>query len=77
VVLRLGIQIERVKPGYPEQNGRHERTHLTLKTEATKPAAENGLQQQARFDDIERYNRDLSTVFAGQNVRVKQLDDRI
>jgi len=37
--LRLGIQIERIKPGHPEQNGRHERMHLTLKKETTKPAA--------------------------------------
>ena len=37
--LRLGIQIERIKPGHPQQNGRHERMHLTLKKEATKPAA--------------------------------------
>jgi putative transposase len=35
--LRLGIQIERIKPGHPQQNGRHERMHLTLKREATKP----------------------------------------
>ena len=48
--LRLGIQIERIRPGHPEQNGRHERMHLTLKQEATKPAAANALQQQARFD---------------------------
>ena len=48
--LRLGIQIERIKPGHPQQNGRHERMHLTLKQEATKPAAANVLQQQARFD---------------------------
>ena len=48
--LRLGIQIERIRPGHPEQNGRHERIHLTLKTDATKPAAANTLQQQARFD---------------------------
>ena len=34
----------------PKQNGRHERMHLTLKKEATKPAAANFLQQQARFD---------------------------
>ena len=34
----------------PQQNGRHERMHLTLKKEATKPAAANVLQQQARFD---------------------------
>jgi transposase InsO family protein len=31
--LRLGIAIERSKPGHPQQNGRHERMHLTLKTE--------------------------------------------
>ena len=55
--LRLGINIERIKPGHPEQNGRHERMHLTLKKEATKPAAENFLVQQARFDNfIEYYN---------------------
>src|SRR5882757_2905269 len=39
--LRLGIEIERIKPGHPEQNGRHERMHLTLKKEATKPASGN------------------------------------
>lgn len=35
--LRLGISIERIKPGNPQQNGRHERMHLTLKKETTKP----------------------------------------
>jgi len=56
---RLGINIERIKPGHPEQNGRHERMHLTLKKEATKPAAENFLVQQARFDNfIEYYNQE-------------------
>ena len=50
--LRLGIRIERIKPGHPEQNGRHERMHLTLKKEATKPTAQNVLQQQAKFDDF-------------------------
>lgn len=129
--LRLGIDIERIRPGHPQQNGRHERMHLTLKLEATKPAGNNFLQQQARFDDFidsynnerphqalgmqyptERYQRsprpyrglqeldypfhdktitvtrcgricfdrlkiNLSTVFAGQNVGVKQVDDKI
>jgi len=129
--LRLGIHIERIKPGHPQQNGRHERMHLTLKKEATKPAAQNFLQQQAKFDDfIDCYNRErphqalamkypaelylpsprlyrglselhypfhdrtitvtqcgricfgrrkinLSTVFAGQNVGVKEVSDRI
>jgi transposase InsO family protein len=45
--LRLGIAIERIKPGHPQQNGRHERMHLTLKKEATCPPTMNGLQQQA------------------------------
>ena len=48
--LRLGIAIERIKPGQPQQNGRHERMHLTLKMETTRPPASNSLQQQARFD---------------------------
>jgi transposase InsO family protein len=48
--LRLGIAIERIKPGHPQQNGRHERMHLTLKKETTRPPRGNYLQQQARFD---------------------------
>ena len=50
--LRLGIAIERIKPGHPQQNGRHERMHLTLKREATKPPRFNSLQQQDRFDSF-------------------------
>ena len=129
--LRLGIRIERIKPGHPQQNGRHERMHLTLKNETTKPAGENVLQQQERFDTFVTYfnqerphqalnmktpaevyrssqtpyrglpeivydfhdktvtvtacgriclNRkkiNLSTVFAGQKVGIKQVDDRL
>jgi putative transposase len=129
--LRLGIRLERITPGHPEQNGRHERMHLTLKAEATRPAAANVLQQQACFDEfVARYNHErphqalgmkvpaevytpstrpyrgledlaypfhdfsvtvthcgrlcfkgrkinLSHVFAGQQVGVKQTDDRI
>ena len=57
--LRLGVSIERIKPGNPQQNGRHERMHLTLKKEATRPPAYNFLQQQARFEQfIEVYNND-------------------
>lgn len=55
--LRLGIEIERIKPGKPQQNGRHERMHLTLKQEATRPPGLNSLQQQARFDDfVQEFN---------------------
>src|SRR5687768_7555342 len=57
--LRLGIEIERIKPGCPQQNGRHERMHLTLKQEATRPASANFLQQQGRFDRfVDEYNQE-------------------
>ena len=129
--LRLGIRIERIAPGKPQQNGRHERMHLTLKKEATKPASFNVLQQQERFDAfMEVYNNErphqalggaypgeiytpsariyepppepdypfhdrtvrvtrcgricigkrkinLSTVFAGQTVGLRQVDDQV
>lgn len=48
--LRLGIGFERIRPGHPQENGRHERMHLTLKKEATRPPGRTLLQQQARFD---------------------------
>lgn len=55
--LRLGIGIERIKPGHPEQNGRHERMHLTLKKETTRPPGNNLLEQQEKFDNFIRiYN---------------------
>lgn len=57
--LRLGISIERIKPGHPQQNGRHERMHLTLKKEATRPAGANIFQQQAKFDEfVEEFNNE-------------------
>jgi hypothetical protein len=57
--LRLGIRLQRIKPGKPQQNGRHERMHLTLKNETTKPAAFNFLQQQERFEEFIRvYNQE-------------------
>jgi putative transposase len=80
--LRLGIQIQRIKPGHPQDNGRHERLHLTLKKEATKPASFNFLQQQERFDRfIEVYNNErphqaLNGAYPGElytpSVRVHQ-----
>ena len=55
--MRLGIKLERIEPGHPEQNGRHERMHLTLKEETTRPPGANILQQQERFDRfMEEYN---------------------
>lgn len=43
--LRLGIRIERIKPGHPQQNGRHERMHLTLKRKL------QDLQEQTSFSN--------------------------
>ena len=57
--LRLGITIERIQPGHPQQNGRHERMHRTLKIEATRPAGSNFLQQQAKFDAfVQEFNNE-------------------
>ena len=57
--LRLGIAIERIRPGNPQQNGRHERMHRTLKQETARPPGMNALQQQARFDDfVDEFNEE-------------------
>jgi transposase InsO family protein len=48
--LRLGIAIERIRPGRPQQNGRLERMHLTLKQETARPPGLKVIQQQERFD---------------------------
>lgn len=57
--MRLGIDLERIEPGHPEQNGRHERLHCTLKYETTRPAKANLFQQQERFDEFrEEYNQE-------------------
>lgn len=44
--LKLGIGLERIEPGHPEQNGRHERMHGTLKAETLKPPAATPAEQQ-------------------------------
>lgn len=52
--LKLGIQLDRIDRGHPEQNGRHERFHLTLQQETTSPPAATPAQQQRRFDRMRR-----------------------
>jgi transposase InsO family protein len=57
--LRLGIELERIRPAHPEENGRHERMHRTLKFETTRPPRTNLLQQQERFDEfVEEFNHE-------------------
>ena len=131
--LRLGIQIERIKPGHPEQNGRHERMHLTLEDRSDQARRRQcaAAASPVRRPSSTRYNQErphqalgmqvpgrglhpvapalprprrprrtrchdwtatvthcgricyksrkinLSQVFAGQNVGVKQVSDRI
>jgi len=48
--IQLGIRPERIEPGKPQQNGRHERMHRTLKDETVCPPARDLQEQQKRFD---------------------------
>jgi transposase InsO family protein len=65
--LRLGIRLERIEPASPQQNGRHERMHRTLKAETTRPAGANMLQQQERFDRFQDiYNNERPHEALGQ-----------
>ena len=52
--VKLGIRPERIEPGHPEQNGRHERMHLTLKQDCCRPPAATPAAQQLRFDAFGR-----------------------
>src|SRR6185295_15651836 len=48
--IKLGIALERISPGRPDQNGRHERMHRTLKRETALPPCATAAAQQRRFD---------------------------
>ncbi|MGA8629109.1 MAG: IS481 family transposase [Terracidiphilus sp.] len=48
--MKMGIVHERIQPGRPQQNGRHERMHRTLKEDTTNPAALTLRLQQRKFD---------------------------
>jgi transposase InsO family protein len=62
----LGIGLERIEPGQPQQNGRHERMHRTLKA-ATTPARANGRRQQESFDAFrQEYNEERPHEALGQ-----------
>lgn len=58
-LMRVGVQLERIEPGHPEQNGRHERMHRDLKAEATTPPGKNILHQQERFDEFRATYNDV------------------
>jgi len=53
--VKLGIIPERIEKGHPEQNGRHERMHRTLKEEAISPPRKSLREQQRAFDRFRDY----------------------
>lgn len=65
--LKLGIAVERIEPGKPQQNGRHERMHRTLKAETVRPPAGDRRRQQRRFDRFrQEYNQERPHEALGQ-----------
>jgi transposase InsO family protein len=67
--LRLGIGLERIEPGHPEQNGRHERMHRTLKEAVLRPPRRSLAAQQAAFDAFQKeYNEERPHEALNQHV---------
>jgi len=65
--IKLGIEPERIEPGKPQQNGRHERMHRTLRESTACPPAGNRRAQQQRFDQFRReYNEQRPHQALGQ-----------
>jgi putative transposase len=65
--IKLGILPERIAAGKPQQNGRHERMHRTLKQETASPPAANRRRQQERFDRFrQHYNQQRPHQALGQ-----------
>jgi len=65
--IKLGIYPERIQPGRPQQNGRHERLHRTLKEETASPPARTLRAQQKRFDRFQKmYNEERPHESLGQ-----------
>ena len=65
--IKLGIRLERTDPGSPQQNGRHERMHATLKAETAAPPADTLAAQQRRFDRFRTlYNQERPHEALGQ-----------
>lgn len=66
---KLGIKHERIEPGHPEQNGRHERMHLSLKRAVTRPAEADFEAQQRAFDRfVHIFNHDRPHEGLGMDV---------
>jgi transposase InsO family protein len=67
--VKLGIQPHFIRPASPQENGRHERMHRTLKDQTSQPPAANASEQQARFDVFRRhYNEERPHEALGQRL---------
>src|SRR5271169_6753546 len=65
--LKLGVEPHFIRPASPQENGRHERMHRTLKEQTSRPAAANAAEQQARFDEFRKhYNEERPHEALGQ-----------
>ncbi|HUG73898.1 MAG TPA: IS481 family transposase [Steroidobacteraceae bacterium] len=66
--VRLGVMPQLIQPGNPQQNGRHERMHRTLKAETTRPPAHAMRSQQGKFDRFQKeFNHVRPHEALGQN----------
>ncbi len=73
--IRLGIQLQRIDPGHPEQNGRHERMHRTLKAETATPPERNLRAQQRAFDRFRQiYNQERPHESLASNARYQVVE---
>ena len=65
--LKLGVEPHFIRPASPQENGRHERMHRTLKKQTSQPPAADAGEQQARFDEFRRhYNEERPHEALGQ-----------
>jgi putative transposase len=65
--LRLGVEPHFIRPASPQENGRHERMHRTLKAQTSRPPAATPPEQQVRFDGFRRhYNEERPHEALGQ-----------
>lgn len=73
--VQLGIRPETIEPGKPQQNGRHERMHRTLKDCTARPPSKNLKAQQARFDRFRKvFNEERPHESLGQRTPASQYE---
>jgi transposase InsO family protein len=71
--IKLGIEPHFIHPASPQENGRHERMHRTLKAQTSRPPAANAAEQQERFDTFRRHYNPASQHPSGYVVEGKRL----